>query len=510
MQTSAQIKAGSLERYFRPFREQVIGVDQTFATPYGEKKIIYADWTASGRLYRPIEERLINEFGPFVGNTHTETTVTGSAMTAAYHRARNIIKQYLGAREKDVLISSNSGMTGVVNKFQRLLGLKVHEKYHRMVRLSEAERPVVFCSHMEHHSNQTSWLETLADVEVIRPDGEGLMDLTHLHELLEKYKDRKTKIAAITSCSNVTGILTPYHEVAEIMHRHGGLCFVDFAASAPYIAINMRPANERQHLDALYFSPHKFLGGPGSTGILIFDPKLYSNRVPDNPGGGTVDWTNPWGGHKYLEEIEAREDGGTPAFLQTIRVALCMQLKEKMGVEPMLKREAEILDIIWERFDRLPALHILAGNVRHRLGIVSFYIDELHYNLGVKLLNDRFGVQVRGGCSCAGTYGHYLLHVSQDHSRSITDAISLGDLSAKPGWIRLSVHPVMTDEEIRRICDAVEQVHDHHREWAVDYVYNSHTNEFTGKRGGAGVEEMVKGWFGPLEADPKEKTISAL
>ncbi len=316
----------SLEAYFTPFRENVIGNDLYFEGPYGRKKIIYADWTASGRLYQPIEDILTHDIAPYVANTHTETTLTGCAMTFAYKQAKKIIKEHVGATSQDILISSNSGMTGVVNKLQRILGLKLHEKYHGRISLPERERPVIFISHMEHHSNQTSWLETLADVEIIPPNEEGLMDLTSLKNLLEKYSDRTLKIAAVTSCSNVTGIMTPYHEVAEIMHDHGGYCFVDFACSAPYIDIDMRPQNPKQILDAIYFSPHKFLGGPGSSGILIFNAALYHNRVPDNPGGGTVDWTNPWGEHKYLEEIEAREDGGTPAFLQTFKVALCIQL----------------------------------------------------------------------------------------------------------------------------------------------------------------------------------------
>ncbi|MFN7117196.1 MAG: aminotransferase class V-fold PLP-dependent enzyme, partial [Saprospiraceae bacterium] len=433
----------TLESYFQAFRCNIVGIEQQFESPYGKQRIIYADWTASGRLYHPIEARLLNEIGPFVGNTHTETTVTGSTMTQAYHEAKAIIKHHLGAHPKDVLISSNSGMTGVVNKFQRILGLKVHEKHRNLVSLPEAERPIVFVTHMEHHSNQTSWLETLADVEIISPDAQGLVDLNHLQTLLNKYHNRKIKIAAVTSCSNVTGVFTPYHEIAEIMHRHEGLCFVDFACSAPYIAINMRPENPLQHLDAIYFSPHKFLGGPGTTGILVFDPKLYTNRIPDNPGGGTVDWTNPWGGHKYIDEIEAREDGGTPAFLQTIKVALCFQLKAEMGIENMLHREEELLQRIWQRLDHLPKLHILASHLRKRLGVISFYIEGLHYNLGVKLLNDRFGIQTRGGCSCAGTYGHYLLEVTPGFSKLITDQINHGDLSNKPGWIRMSVHPTM-------------------------------------------------------------------
>ncbi|MFM8362704.1 MAG: aminotransferase class V-fold PLP-dependent enzyme [Haliscomenobacter sp.] len=445
----------ALEAHFAPFRENTIGIEQAFETPYGIKKIVYADWTASGRLYAPIESLISQEIGPFVGNTHTETTVTGNAMTQAYHHAKAIIKNHVGARKEEVLIASNSGMTGVVNKFQRILGLKVHEQHRSRIQLPEEERPVVFVTHMEHHSNQTSWLETIADLEVIAPTEEGLVDLEHLELLLSRYRSRKTKIAAVTSCSNVTGIFTPYHQIAEIMHRHDGLCFVDFACSAPYIDICMHPAQPGQHLDAIYFSPHKFLGGPGAAGILIFDPQLYKNQVPDNPGGGTVDWTNPWGGHKYIDEIEAREDGGTPAFLQTIKVALAIQLKEQMGVKAILDREHEMMESVWKRIEAIPNLHVLAPQHRDRLGIVSFYIDGLHYNLGVRLLNDRYGIQVRGGCSCAGTYGHYLLHVSQERSARITNQISKGDLSEKPGWIRLSIHPILTDAEVSTILDAI-------------------------------------------------------
>lgn len=487
--------SSKLEDWFAPFRENTVGCDQRFDTPYGNMPIVYADWTASGRLYQPIEDHLHRNIGPFVGNTHTETTVTGCTMTSAYHYAKALIKKHVGAHKSDVLISTNSGMTGVVNKFQRILGLKIHEHFRKRVDIQPEERPIIFISHMEHHSNQTTWLETIADVEVIPPNEDGLMNLTHLEQLLDQYADRAVKIAAVTSCSNVTGIRTPYHEVAEVMHRAGGLCFVDFACSAPYIDICMRPENEWQHLDAIYFSPHKFLGGPGSSGILVFDPKLYKNQVPDNPGGGTVNWTNPWGGHKYIDEIETREDGGTPGFLQTIKVALSIKLKEQMEVAKILEREHEILDLIWDRFDQIENLHILADQHRDRIGVVSFYIDDLHYNLGVKLLNDRFGIQVRGGCSCAGTYGHYLLNVDQEYSQSITELLDEGILSAKPGWIRMSIHPVMTNEEVKYILDAIEALSKYHREWAKDYEYNLATNEFYYLKGDDFETKKVAEWF---------------
>jgi len=229
--------------------------------------------------------------------------------------------------------------------------------------------------------------------------------------------------------------------------------------------------------------------------VLVFSKQLYANRVPDDPGGGTVDWTNPWGGHKYLDDVEAREDGGTPGFTQVMRTALCIRLKEAMGVKNILAREHELLELVWDRLAAIPGLHILAEQHRDRLGIISFYIDGLHYNLAVRLLNDRFGLQVRGGCTCAGTYGHYLLHVSREHSQAITDRIDVGDKSEKPGWVRLSLHPTTTNAEAQRIVEAVAALAAHHREWAPDYTYDPHTNEFTHRLETGAIGRRVHQWF---------------
>lgn len=484
-----------LELYFSDFRKDIIGVDQMFTTPFGPQKIIYTDWTASGRLYRPIEEKLMNEFGPFVANTHTETTVTGTAMTLAYHEARHIIKQHVNANSDDILITDGTGMTGVVNKFQRILGLRIPENLKEFTAIPEAIKPIVFISHMEHHSNQTSWLETIADVEVIPADESGLFSMEALRVLLEKYKHRSFKIASITSCSNVTGIRTPYHEVAQLMHQHKGVCFVDFACSGPYVAIDMHPLAADAYLDAIFFSPHKFLGGPGTSGVLIFNKNLYKNSVPDCPGGGTVSWTNPWGEHKYIDNIEDREDGGTPGFLQVIKTALAIQLKDKMGVDNILQREHELVNYIFSSLNAVPNLHILADQHQDRLGVISFYIDELHYNLGVKLLNDKFGIQTRGGCSCAGTYGHYLLHVDQETSHNLVCQIASGDLIQKPGWIRMSIHPTTTTEEIQYVCDSILALAQHHAVWRLDYQYNSKTNEFSHNAALLTEKDRVSSWF---------------
>jgi selenocysteine lyase/cysteine desulfurase len=484
-----------MENYFKPFRDNIIGIDHHFKSPYGEVPIVYADWIASGRLYRPIETMIIDTMGPYIGNTHTETSETGTLMTKAYHLAHKKIKEHVNTSPDDVIITAGFGMTAVVNKLQRMLGLKSCGHGTNNC-IDDEDRPVVFITHMEHHSNHTSWYETMADVVQIPPSGELLIDLDQLRSLLEQYKDRKIKIGTYTACSNVTGIETPYHQMAKLMHEYGGYCFIDFAASAPYVDINMHPADPMEKLDAIYFSPHKFLGGPGSSGVLIFDKHIYKgHRPPDQPGGGTVDWTNPWGEYKYLDDIEAREDGGTPGFLQAIRAAMAIELKNKMGTENIRKRELQLLDTAFREMDKIPDLHLLADGNRNRLGIISFYLQNIHFNLVVKLLNDKFGIQVRGGCACAGTYGHYLLDVSYDKSHLITSLISSGDLSQKPGWIRLSLHPTMTDAELNYIMDAIRQVQKNHKKWSDDYIYNRQTNEFRHKYEPEDKTILVRKWF---------------
>jgi selenocysteine lyase/cysteine desulfurase len=470
--------SGELESYFRRFREQTIGIDHYFDSPFGKQRIIYADWTASGRLYAPIEKKLSEEIGPFVANTHTESNATGTKMTLAYKKAKEIIKHHVNANNDDVIIMTGSGTTGAINKLQRILGIRIAEQLKNRLSLSNEERPIIFITHMEHHSNTLSWMETIGDVVTIRPTNNGDVDMEHLKQLLNQYRHRKVKIGAFTACSNVTGIQTPYHQLAKIMHEHGGVCFVDFAASAPYTTINMHPDDPLEKLDGIFFSPHKFLGGPGSAGVLIFDSRLYQNNVPDHPGGGTVLWTNPWGEYQYISDIEAREDGGTPPFLQMIKAALAIKLKEQMGVENIIEREKELVSILLSNLKTIPHVHILEGQREDRLGIVSFTIERIHYNLVVKWLNDRFGIQVRGGCSCAGPYGHYLLKIDKQKSKQITQQIQQGNFLHKPGWIRVSLHPIMTNEEIYEIVRAIRYITLYKDEWKKDYIYSKEKNEF--------------------------------
>ena len=486
-----------IEKYFSRFRKNIIGAETKYSTPYGRHKIHYFDWVASGRLYNPIEKKILDTFGPFVANTHTESSETGTRMTMSYHHAHEFIKKHVNAGPNDIIITAGSGMTTVVNKLQRILSLKSNRRQQTHDSIKDADRPVVFITHMEHHSNHTSWFETIADLEMLEPDGNLLIDLEQLKKKLKEYANRRFKIGAFTACSNVTGIITPYHEMAKIMHENQGLCFIDFAASAPYVNIDMHPEDPMKKLDAIYFSPHKFLGGPGSPGVLVFDSSLYHNTVPDNPGGGTVDWTNPWGEYKYVDNIETREDGGTPGFLQTIRASLAIKLKEMMGVDNILKAEEMLKDYTLKELRRIEGIKILANNVDERLGIISFYLDRIHFNLMTRLFSDLFGIQVRGGCVCAGTYGHFLLEVSYKKSHEITQKINHGDLSEKPGWVRLSLHPTMTRADVDYFISSLRTMITNIDLWKKDYIYNPKNNEFEHYSILEKQPDWIHEWFNP-------------
>lgn len=474
-----KVTTQNLETYFNRFRQNIVGLNSQFIGRDGKlKDVIYADWIASGRFYAPIEEKLMNEIGPFVSNPHSFSNYTGQNITNAYGQARQIIRNHVNAGDNDALVTPGAGMTAAIMRLQEILGIKDKSKHYE----NESDRPVVFISHMEHHSNQVSWQLTCAEVVILPPGESNLIDPAVLDNALSQYADRKHKIGAFTACSNVTGIVAPYHELAAVMHQHGGICFVDFAASAPYVAMDMHPEDPDQRLDAITFSPHKFLGGPGGCGVLVFDKSLHSG-VPCIPGGGNVKWTNPHGEFGYASDVEAMEDGGTPGFMQAIKVALAIKLKDQMGTEMIKQRELELLEKAFPAFERIPGVNIVGGTDLsiHRIGALPFNIDGLHYNLVVRLLNDYFGIQARGGWSCASTYCHYLFDMDEDFSSRLTKSIEDNNMTGKPGWVRVSLHPTMTDHELDLIIAAVREIAEHGQDWAGEYEYDSTNNEYMPK-----------------------------
>lgn len=418
---------------------------------------LYADWTASGRLYRPIEQRLTDIAGPMMANTHTEDSVTGQYMTRALHQAEDVIRAHVNAGADDVVLLTGTGMTGALAKLIRLLGWWVHERHRDRLMPATDRRPLVYVTHMEHHSNHTLWLETLAEVRVIPPTADGGVDLDWLADSLSRQPAGRPLIASVTAASNVTGVAAPYRSIARLLHRVGGRCFVDFACAAPYVDIDLHPADD-EPLDAVFFSPHKCLGGPGSSGVLVFDRRLYRNRIPDQPGGGTVLWTNPWGEHRFLDDIVQRESGGTPGILQGLKAAMALQLKDEIGTAAMAERERTLNARFFQRLDAVSGVRLLAEDRRDRLSVFSLVFERVPYTEAVRRLSLDHGIEARGGCACAGTYGHYLLGIDRTTSRRITERLDRGESQVKPGWVRLSFHPMMTLAEVDRIADAVEAV----------------------------------------------------
>jgi selenocysteine lyase/cysteine desulfurase len=406
----------------RTIRDAIIGDDRVIDGPFGPRRVTYADYTASGRSLAFLEDFIRAEVMPLYANTHTETSGTGRQTTRFREDARRLILRAVGGDpEHDCVIFTGSGATGAVNKLVEVLNLRLpadlDAHYGLSAHIPAEQRPVVFIGPYEHHSNELPWRESIADVVTIDEDHDGRIDLGHLEAELRRYADRPLRIGSFSAASNVTGIVSDTVAVAALLRAHGALSFWDYAAAAPYVRIDMNPDGAPK--DAIFLSPHKFIGGPGTPGLLIAKRALFRNRVPTQPGGGTVSYVNPTE-HRYVDDPTHREEGGTPAIIESIRAGLVFQLKEAVGPARIEALESAFLTRAVAAFAAHPALHVLGNPHARRLSIVSFllrYVDPqapdremyLHHNFVVALLNDLFGVQARGGCSCAGPYGHRLL-----------------------------------------------------------------------------------------------------
>jgi selenocysteine lyase/cysteine desulfurase len=447
-------------------RYSVIGTKNVVPGPFGPRRVTYADYTASGRSLGFIEDYIRDVVMPLYANTHTESSGTGLQTSRFREDAREIIRGCVEADENHAVLFVGSGCTGAIDRMIRILGLSIprslDDTYHFTEMIPESERPIVFIGPFEHHSNELPWRESIAQVVKIGEDRDGHIDQEELEAQLLRYQDRSKLIGSFSAASNVTGILSDTHGITSLLHRYGALSFWDFAAAAPYVAIDMTPQDHPDaHKDAIFISAHKLIGGPGTPGLLIARKELFTNAVPGVPGGGTVAFVRP-DSHEYLEDIEHREEGGTPAIIESIRAGLVFQLKEAVGPELIREREEAFIRKAIASWQENPSLEILGNPDADRLSIVSFVVrhdgEFLHHNFVVSLLNDLFGIQSRGGCSCAGPYGHALLGIDDEHSHDIADEVILGCEGIKPGWIRVNFNYFISDAVFDFIVEAVNLV----------------------------------------------------
>ncbi len=472
--------AALLER----IRAGIIGDGEILDGPYGRRRITYADYTASGRALDFVEDYIRAEVLPNYANTHTESSATGSRTTRLREHARAVIGRSVGATTDELVIFCGSGSTAAVDKLIRLLEIPRRADGGTA---STRPRPVVFVGPFEHHSNELPWRESAAEVVAIGQDRDGSISLDELDQRLTEFADRPVRIGSFSAASNVTGILSDTARVSTLLHRHGALAVWDYTAAAPYLPIRVRESTpgSADHKDAVVFSPHKFIGGPQSPGILVIRRDLVRRNVPTVPGGGTIAFVDPRGA-LYLDDPIAREEGGTPAIVESIRAGIVVSIKDLVGTDVIASRERDLWERSRTRWSEVPNLEILGDPDAPRLPIVSFRVHHggrvLHHNFLVALLNDLFGIQARGGCSCAGPYGHQLLCITPRRSAALRLQAGRGFLGVKPGWVRLNFNYFISDAVAEFLIEAVGLIASLGHRLLSDYTFDPRSGHWRHRR----------------------------
>ncbi|MCZ4353982.1 aminotransferase class V-fold PLP-dependent enzyme [Roseovarius aestuarii] len=452
-------------------RDGLVGRNMEFSTPYGPKRMLYADYVASGRALRQVEDFVATDVLPWYANSHTEASACGEAMTRMREEARATIARLTGAGHDCHVIFSGSGATAGLNRIARLL--RIQE------RVRAGERITVIHGPYEHHSNILPWRESGAEIRVARPGADGGVDLAHLEELL-KGAESDLVVGSFSAASNVTGILTQPDPVTRLLKSYGALAIWDYAGGGPYLPMDMCPASGAEK-DAIVFSTHKFPGGPGASGVAVVRDSIVQCATPTAPGGGTVTFVSPWR-HDYSARVEAREEAGTPNVVGDIRAALVMLVKDAVGIEQITRIDTDLRERALKAWAGVPQIRLLERSAADALPILSFVVTNdkgpVHHQMFTRMLSDLYGIQARGGCACAGPYAHQLLGIDEAGSDALFSRLSEGHEMEKPGWVRLNLSWLHDEDEVQRILGGVASLARECDARARDYVNDPATARF--------------------------------
>jgi selenocysteine lyase/cysteine desulfurase len=464
------IKSGDVVSHLR---EGLVGAKARISGPYGPVDMVYADYVASGRALHQVERFVLEEVLPYYANSHTEASFCGAFMTRMRREARQVIAELCGAGDRHAVIFTGAGATSGLNRLVKLFGIEET--------LARGGRVRIITGPYEHHSNILPWRETGAEIIEIAEHPSGGADLGDLEAALSDRGNDLT-ICTMSAASNITGITANVETITGMAKAAGAKMIWDYAGAGPYVPIRMTPAKGVE-IDAIVVSPHKFIGGPGASGILIVRRDGLDRRKPSWPGGGTVKFVSPRG-HDYADSLEAREEAGTPDVVGDIRAALAFIVKDAIGEEAMARRNAALTAQAFAAWRDVPNLQLLGLAAPCRLPIFSFRVADgkggfVHQQLITRMLSDRFGIQARGGCACAGPYVHRLLSIDDAQSEAIRQAILSGDELKKPGFTRLNFSVLLTDAKVRFILDAVAQLAADATRFAADYDVDESRAIFT-------------------------------
>ncbi|MFZ1725508.1 MAG: aminotransferase class V-fold PLP-dependent enzyme [Albidovulum sp.] len=463
-------------------RTGLIGETATVDGPYGPKPLIYADYVASGRALRQVEDFILEKVLPYYANSHTQASYCGAFTTLLREEMRAEIARITGAGDDMSVIFAGSGSTAGLNRIVMLLDIPAV--------LAEGRRAVILVGPYEHHSNLLPWRESGAEVIEIPEGPQGGPDMDVLEAALRDAEGAGLIVGAFGAASNVTGIITDDIAVTRLLKRHGALAVWDYGCAAPYLPMRMNSGTDAEK-DAVVFSTHKFPGGPGASGVMILRDAIARRHTPTLPGGGTVSFVSPWG-HIYSDQLKDREEGGTPNVIGDIRAGLVLMIKEALGTDWLAARQDHLRAQALAVWSGNPNLEILGLTGVTALPIFSFRVSDgqggrVHHQLFTRLLSDVHGVQARGGCACAGSYAHRLLGLDERASQNVMASIQSGEETEKPGWVRLNLSALMTEEKARFVIDAVDSLARNAAGYIDDYVADHAQGRFQPKAGKKGL-----------------------